>query len=219
MDKVLKQKLIERAKQLYSEDNSGHDFSHIERVLDYCKKIQNTEHADWDVVFVSALFHDVHRVMSCRLGTFVSAKNAMDEVGSILAEFNFDNEFLAKVLYVIENHDDKDMEISKMPIELQIVQDADILDAVGIQGLKRTLKYCKTNHIPVTSEAYPLDCDEYIPDVNPISTTHYITRTMIPQVSKIHTKTAKLLAKEQIQVLKEFVDKSLKEHNVNNYDI
>lgn len=218
MDKSLRKKLVDKAKLIYKNENTGHDFSHIKRVLGYCEKIQKNEQADRDVVFVSALFHDVHRVLSNKMGKFVSAEEAMDEVQNILAEFEFESGFLAKVLYVIKNHDNKSMDSSKMPIELQIVQDADILDAIGLNGLKRTLQYCKTNNIPVTNTAYPLDTDEYIADVNPISTTHYITRTMLAQVLNIHTKIAKLLANNQVQVLKDFVDKGIKEHNIDNYN-
>jgi hypothetical protein len=34
-------------------------------------------------------------------------------------------------------------------------------------------------NIPITNKEYPLDTSEYIPDINPISTCHYIYNTMI----------------------------------------
>lgn len=219
MDKLLKNRLIEKAKKIYGNENTGHDFSHIERVLNYCAQIQKHENADWDVIFVSALYHDVHRVMADKVGRFVPPAESLDEVKEALAEFNLDEEFLSKVLYVVAYHDDKNMNVEDMTKELQIVQDADILDAVGEVGLKRTLKYCKAKHIPVTNTEYPLDTDQFIPDVRPISTVHYITRTMIPQVAYIHTDSAKQLANDQAKILEDFVHKSLKEHNVDQYEI
>lgn len=219
VDNDLKERLINKAKAIYKNENTGHDFSHIQRVLDYCNKIQKEENADWDIIFVSALFHDVHRVMSNRKGKFVSASESIDEVKKILSEFDFDERFLSNVLYIIEKHDCKELDSNKITKELQIVQDADILDAIGLKGLERTLKFCKTRHIPITNLNYPLDSDEYVPNTNPISTTHYITRTMIPQIAYIHTECAKELAKKQVKILKDFVDKSIKEHNVSNYDL
>ena len=196
-----------KAKKLYDDENTGHDFSHIERVLGFANEILKYEGGDEFVVYISCLFHDVHRILSNKKGIFVSAKESIPVVKDLLEEFDLDNSTLEKVLYVIEHHDDK-VEDETMLLELKIVQDADILDALGKIGLERTLKYCKKNNIPLTDDRYSLDSSEYIPDINPISTTHYVYRTMIPQASVLHTKTAKELAKGEVKILEDF----LKEH-------
>jgi HD superfamily phosphodiesterase len=90
-----------------------------------------------------------------------------------------------------------------------IIQDADALDAVGEIGLRRTLTYCKTNGIPL-SQPIPLDTEEYIPDINPISTCHYIWRTMIPNARNLYTKTAKDLVEDKIKILEDFVKENHK---------
>lgn len=200
-----------RAKKIYQNENSGHDFSHVKRVLSFARKIQQVEGGDEFVIYVSVLFHDVHRVLSNQENRFVDAKEAMGKVTEILSEFDIEKDKLEKILYVIENHDDK-VSDDKMMLELKVVQDADILDALGKIGLKRTLRYCKNKNIPISDNKYSLDCKEYIPDVNPISTTHYVYRTMIPQKEILHTETAKRLTKNGIGVLEKFLSK-----NVNNY--
>lgn len=219
MDAKLKERILEKAKNIYEGENSGHDISHIKRVLLYSDVMRKYEGGDPDVIFVSAVFHDVHRVMSNKLKRFVSPEESIDVVRQILEEFHFDDDFLAKVLYVIANHDKKDMRKSEMSQELQIVQDADILDAIGVKGLQRTLKYCKAKHIPVSNTNYSLTTDKYIPNINPISTTHYVARTMIPQASYLHTESGKLLAKNQIVILKDFVQKNINEKNVDDYEL
>ena len=97
-------------------------------------------------------------------------------------------------------------------LETLIIQDADILDAIGEIGLKRTLTYCKTHNIPISSSK-PLNCQEYIPDINPISTCHYIYRTMIPNVNNLYTKTAKEMAKNKVKILKDFIAKNYSQQN------
>lgn len=195
---------IEKAKKIYENEPSGHDFSHIERVLNYCFEINKEENADEDVLVVAALFHDLHRVMSSRCGEFIPAEESLEYAKEILAEFCIAEEKLERILYVIGEHDNKAHRHDK-PIELQIVQDGDILDALGEVGLCRTLTYCKRNNIPVADKRYKLDCKEYIPDVNPISTCHYIYRTMIPNYNFLHTNKAKEIGRGLTDVLKNFV--------------
>lgn len=198
-----------RAKQLYDNENTGHDFSHIERVLNFARIIQKKEGGDEFVIYISCLFHDVHRIMSNREGRFVSAKESIPEVKTILKEFDLKEDVLNKILYVIEHHDDKFSD-DNMILELKIIQDADILDALGKVGLERTLKYCKNKNIPLTNEKYPLDSSEYIPDINPISTSHYVYRTMIPQSKVLHTNTGKELGKDEVKVLEDFLKNNIK---------
>ncbi|MBP3431289.1 MAG: HD domain-containing protein [Clostridia bacterium] len=203
------EKYVERAKEIFVNEKSGHDFSHIQRVLNYCEQIQKTEGGDGFVVFVSALFHDVHRVLQSQLGRFISSDEAMPEVEKILSEFDIPQEKLKQILFNIRHHDNKGLQ--NLSIELQILQDADILDALGEVGLKRTQAYCKKHNIPAVDKSLPLDCPEYIPDIFPISTTHYVFRTMIPNQKLLHTKAGRKIGENQVQVLCDYVEKNWNE--------
>ena len=57
---------------------------------------------------------------------------------------------------------------------------------------------------------FPLDSDKYIPDINPISTCHYVYRTMIPNAKNLCTATARKLAKDKIKILEDFVKENYK---------
>ena len=159
------------------------------------------------VIAISALLHDVHRLMSNKLGYFVYPEDSLDVVEKILVSCLVKQDEIKKILNIIKNHENK--QDKNHSLEVLIVQDADCLDAIGKTGLKRCLKYCKVHHIPITNTNYPLNCKEYIPDINPISACHYIYRTMIPNAKNLYTKTAKELAKNKIKTLETFLKKSL----------
>lgn len=193
-------------KKEFKGENSGHDYKHLSRVYKYALKIQKREGGDRYVIGVSALVHDVHRIIANRENRFVPPKESLKEVEEILIKSNVVNNKISSILRVVEFHDDKGSE-KEFDLETKIIQDADVLDAVGKRGLKRTLTYCKSRGIPVVNKEYPLDCKEYIPDVNPISTCHYIYRTMIPNGKGVHTSSARKMISSKIKVLEKFVSK------------
>lgn len=200
--------MIIKAKQIYNDDQTGHDFSHIQRVIDFCKIIHEKEGGNWDVIFISALFHDIHRILSNEENRYITPEESIDYVKVVLSEFDIEEHLLNNILYIIENHDNKTGDTSVM-LELQIVQDADLLDSIGQIGLDRTIKYCRNKNIPVYDSNYSLNTEKYIPDFNPISATHYVYRTMMPKTSLLNTKTAKNMANPQVDVLKKFIDENV----------
>lgn len=202
-------KFYKKAKNIYRFEDTGHDFGHIKRCLAFANKIMKAEGGNEFVITVAVLFHDVHRVLSKE--SYVSAKDSVQYVKKYLEEFNIEPKTLNQILEIISKHEDKDSNKNDS-LELTILKDADILDALGKVGLARTLKYCKTKHIPVFSSLRPLDDPDYKPNIFPISTTHYVFRTMIPEVNLIKTETGKGLAKKQIAELEKFVHNNLKKY-------
>ena len=197
--------LEKKLQVMFENENTGHDISHLKRVYEYAKCIQKNEGGDEYVVLVSALVHDVHRLMSIKEKKHVSAQDSIEEVRKLLIDSNVDLSRLDAILEVVYNHDDK---VNKnQSLETLIIQDADCLDAMGEIGLERTLMYCKTNNIPITNFNYPLDAKEYIPDINPISTCHYIYNTMIPNAKNLYTNAAKEMAKDRVEILEMFIKK------------
>lgn len=197
--------LIEYAKTFYMEDNSGHGFDHIERVLENAKVIHDKEGGDWDIIFLSVLFHDIHRVLSNEKKRYVAPEESLIAVEKILKPIDIDKQTIDKVLYIVGNHEKKSNRSDCL--ELNIVKDSDIVDSLGEIGLRRTLRYCENKKIPVVDKSYPLDSKQYIPDINPISTCHYVYRTMIPNIQFLSTKTGKQLAKKKALPLQRFLSK------------
>lgn len=203
--------IIDRLKikidELFKDEKTGHDISHLERVFENAIQIQKNEGGDFYVVAVAALVHDIHRLMSNKAGKFIFPEESIETVKNLLIDADVDETKLEQILEVVRFHDDKTNK--NQMLETLIIQDADALDALGEIGLKRTLTYCKTNGIPL-SMPIPLDTKEYIPDINPISTCHYIWRTMIPNGKNLYTKTAKILVKNKIKILEDFVKENHK---------
>ncbi|MBO7219099.1 MAG: HD domain-containing protein [Clostridia bacterium] len=193
------------AREYFANEPSGHDYTHVKNVLEYATQLQEKEGGDFDVIYVSALFHDVHRVISSKIGRFVAPEDAMGEVRKLLSQVELEEDVYEDILYVISEHDNK-VDDPFMSKELQIIQDADILDALGERALSRTYTYCKTHNIPVKNTAVPLDDPSFAPSVNPISMTHYVYRVLIPLCDRLHTSTAKKLAKQDLKVLYDFVE-------------
>ena len=194
----LNKKLVE----LFENENSGHDITHLNRVYEYATKIQKHEGGDLYVIAISALIHDLHRLMSNEQKHYVAPENSLELAKQILLDCDVDSTKLEHILEVVKYHDNK--ENKNFSLETLIIQDADALDAVGEIGIQRTVTFCKTHNIPLTSSK-PLDCPEYIPEINPISACHYIYRTMIPNANNFYTKTACELAKDKVKYLEDFV--------------
>ena len=200
-------KIKKRIYDMFEDENTGHDISHIKRVLKTAIYLQKREGGDLYVIAVAALVHDVHRLMSDQKGEFVAPEDSIEVVKRILLDCDVDKNKLNEILEIVKNHSDK--RNKNYSLETKIVQDADALDSIGKIGLERTLKYCKTNNIPVTNLKYPLECEEYIPDINPISVCHYLHNTNIPKYKSLHTKTAIKIGADKTQILKNFVKREL----------
>lgn len=207
MKKEIK-KVYHKVKELFLDEQSGHDISHLKRVYKNAMRIQKKEGGDAYIIATSALVHDIHRLMSNKAGHFVSPEESLGEVEKILNEAGCNEEKIPKILDVVKNHENK--QNKNVSLETLIIQDADALDAIGKIGLRRTKKYCKKHSIPTVNKKFSLNTKKYIPDVNPISTCHYIKRTMIPNGENLYTNTAKEMAKGKMKVLEDFIKDALK---------
>ena len=116
---------------------AGHDYFHIERVYKNATKIAATENVNSFIVELGALLHDI-----------ADAKfhDGDETIGPRLAkEFLLKNELPSAVtdhvLSIIENMSFKSSlgNVSFTSIEMNIVQDADRLDAIGAIGIARAL--------------------------------------------------------------------------------
>lgn len=126
-------------KQKLENAEAGHDWFHIERVYKNALLIAEEENCDLIIVKLGALLHDIAD----------SKFNDGDEtVGPKVArEFlelqNASEEIIAHVVNIIENISYKGGNFEKKfaSKELEIVQDADRLDALGAIGIARTFNY------------------------------------------------------------------------------
>ncbi|HEY4602470.1 MAG TPA: HD domain-containing protein [Cerasibacillus sp.] len=190
--------MMEREKQLqhiqqyvydlFSNDTTGHDFFHLQRVALMAEMIAEKEGADSFLCRIAAWLHDVgdHKLFS-------RPQEALLEMESFLYNIHFTEADVKQIILAI-----RDVSFSKgrtpHTIEGKIVQDADRLDAIGAIGIARTFAYGGAKGQPI-----------YDP-INPKQTSidHFFTK-LIHLKELLHTQAAIQLANERHLFLEHFL--------------
>lgn len=117
----------------------GHDWFHIERVYKNSIHISEGEKVDKIVVALGALLHDIADSKFHNGDDTVGPKKARE----FLKTQNVGEEIIEHVVKIIENVSfsggNKTQKFTSL--ELEVVQDADRLDALGAIGIARTFNY------------------------------------------------------------------------------
>lgn len=130
---------ISFVKETLSGAEAGHDWFHIERVFRNAQHLNETEEGDELVVALAALLHDI---------ADSKFNNGDEEIGpriagNFLNSLGLDPAIITHVQQIIKNLSYKASlgEIDFHSRELDIVQDADRLDAIGAIGIARAFTY------------------------------------------------------------------------------
>ena len=117
----------------------GHDWFHIERVWRNAKLIAQSEDVDVEIVEIAALLHDIADSKFNNGDEKIGPKKALD----FLIDQDADYRIIDHVISIIENVSFKGGSQKRTfnSIELDVVQDADRLDAIGAIGIARTFNY------------------------------------------------------------------------------
>ncbi|MFZ4726412.1 MAG: HD domain-containing protein, partial [Paludibacter sp.] len=133
------QQTIDFVKFTLNGAEGGHDWWHIYRVWQLSKRISSTENADLLVVELSALLHDIADSKFHGGNEEVGPRKARE----FLCNVGVDEQIIVHVENIINNISFKgggELQLFKS-LELDIVQDADRLDAMGAIGIARTFNY------------------------------------------------------------------------------
>lgn len=133
------QQTITYVKQELAHAEGGHDWWHIYRVWKTSIEIAKTETADSLVVQLAALLHDIADAKFHAGDETIGPHKAEQFLKSI----DVDPLIIKHVINIIENISFKggNIEQNFSSIELDIVQDADRLDALGAIGIARAFNY------------------------------------------------------------------------------
>jgi uncharacterized protein len=117
----------------------GHDWFHIERVYKNALLISESEKVDRTIVSLGALLHDIADSKFHNDDETIGPKKARQ----FLKTQNISEEIIAHVIKIIENVSYKGGNQTQKfhSKELEVVQDADRLDALGAIGIARTFNY------------------------------------------------------------------------------
>jgi len=211
MSETLINNTIEFVKQTLANAEGGHDWWHIYRVWQLSKQIASKEeNVDLMIVELGALLHDI---------ADSKFHGGDEEIGPRLAtEFlkqeNVEDSVVEHVVNIIQNISFKNSfdEQGFKSKELDIVQDADRLDAIGAIGIARTFNYGghkgRTLYDPAIKPEENLNKETYKKSTAP-TINHFYEKLLLLK-DKMNTKTGKEMAihRHQFmeQYLKEFFD-------------
>ena len=143
MNTISKEKIIRNTIVFVKEElvnaEGGHDWFHIERVYKNSLLISRDEEVDRIVVALGALLHDIADYKFHDGDETVGPKKARN----FLQAQKLSEEKIEHVVNIIENVSFKggNTEQRFHSIELDVIQDADRLDAMGAIGIARTFNY------------------------------------------------------------------------------
>ena len=193
---------------------AGHDWFHIERVWKLSKKIAEKEGGNLEVIELSALLHDIADPKFHNGDETLALKISQN----FLEEIHVNAELIEQVLFVIKNISFKNRaEAPENPsLELQIVQDADRLDAIGAIGIARTFNFGGfKNNLMYHPEIKPnlgMNKEEYKKS-NGTTINHFYEKLLLLK-DLMNTEAAKRIASERHDFMLQFLDEFYKEWNV-----
>jgi uncharacterized protein len=200
--KTLKTTVEERFKN----HGADHDWFHIERVYNMAMYLQSQEGGDATVIACAALLHDIsdHKLNG----------GIMNDGGRVarqmLLELGQDEAFAGRVAEIVDGVSFKGAHVADeaFNLEVQIVRDADRLDAMGALGIARAFHFGGSRNRPfyvpdvaptehLTFEAYANDKSHTI--------NHFHEKLLLLQ-DRLHTETAKKIGLGRHRLMQDFVD-------------
>ncbi len=211
MSQNLIEKTITFVKQKLENAESGHDWFHIERVYKNTLLIAKNENCSQIVVELGALLHDIADSKFHEGDETIGPKTARN----FLESENVSEEVIEQVVFIIENISFKGGNFDKKTatIELEIVQDADRLDAIGAIGIARTFNYggFKNRQIynPEILPNLKMTKEEYKNSDSP--TINHFYEKLLMLKDKMNTKTGKKIAQKRHEFMETFLEQFYEE--------
>ena len=169
IDNLLINAVQEKVSEILGGDNSGHGMEHVNRVLKLSLNFAHNENAEENIVALIALLHDVDDYK------LFGSKNAeeLTNAKNIMNECKVNTEIQSKVLNELKRigYSKSLRGLRPVTIEGKVVSDADMCDALGVNGMLRTYAYSMKkgkpffdkNTFPVTkvkADEYSVKCGE-----------------------------------------------------------
>jgi len=204
---------IKYVKEILTEAEGGHDWFHIERVWKNAKLIAAKEQCDLEVVQLAALLHDI---------ADSKFHGGNEEIGPTMAREFLENAGLKPqkvdhIVAIVENvsfkggHNTR----SHSSIELDIVQDADRLDAIGAIGIARTFNYGgfknRAMYDPSIAPNLNMTKEEYKKSTAP-TINHFYEKLLLLK-DLMNTESGKRIAEQRHGFMESYLDQFYGEWN------
>lgn len=207
---MIDQNLIETTKTFVQNElrdaEGGHDWFHVLRVYNNTLLISKGEDVDTLVVSLAALLHDIADSKFYNGDETIGPKKARE----FLFKNNVDSVIIEHVINIIANMsfskslDDGDRFTSK---ELEVVQDADRLDAIGAIGIARCFNYGGFKNRKLFDPSIPPNLNmtkaEYKASNAP-TINHFYEKLLLLK-DKMNTETARKIAEKRHAYMETFL--------------
>lgn len=215
-DTEIVEETIAFVKETLQGAEGGHDWFHIQRVFNNTLLIAKDEKVDVLIVSLAALLHDIADAKFHGGDETIGPRIAVEFLNSI----NVEEGVVNHVQKIIENISYKNsLQKSKgkrfTSKELEVVQDADRLDALGAIGIARAFNYGGFK-----------DRELYNPDIPPklnltkaeykksnAPTINHFYEKLLLLKDKMNTKTGRKLAEKRHQYLLDYLEQFYAEWN------
>ena len=199
-------KTILFVKATLAQAEGGHDWFHIERVYKNALLIAESEKCDLKIVQLGALLHDIADSKFHNGDESIGPKTAR----AFLESEKVEPPIIDHVIAIIENISFKGGKVERQfsSIELDIVQDADRLDAIGAIGIARTFNYGgfknRALYNPEIAPNLTMTKDEY--KNNEAPTINHFYEKLLLLKDKMNTQTGKQIAQDRHRYMEDFLE-------------
>lgn len=193
-------------KQTLQNAEGGHDWFHIQRVVKNSREIAAGENVDSFIVELGALLHDIADSKFHDGDESVGPKVARD----FLKNQEVSEEIINHVVKIIENISFKGGNITQefTSAELQVIQDADRLDALGAIGIARTFNYGghkgRPLYDPSIKPNLKMSKEEYKASTAP-TVNHFYEKLFLLK-DRMNTQTGRKIAERRHQFMELFLE-------------
>ncbi len=199
-------KTVEFVKETLADAEGGHDRWHIYRVWKTANHIAQTEHVDMLIVELWALLHDIADAKFYDGDDTVGPRKAKEFLESLKINQNI-VDHVEKIVKNVSFKGGNHQQEFKSD-ELDVVQDADRLDALGAIGIARTFHYNghKNREIynPNIKPNLNMNKEEYYKSEAP-AINHFYEKLLLLK-DRMNTKTGKEIAEKRHNYMENYLE-------------
>jgi uncharacterized protein len=205
---------IDFVKETLEGAEGGHDWFHIERVYKNALLISENEKVDPFTVQLGALLHDIADAKFYNGDESIGPKKARE----FLKKQYVDEDIIIhieNIILFISYKSSLDASEKFTSPELDVIQDADRLDAIGAIGIARCFNYGgfknRSLYDPTIEPNLEMTKEQYKKSTSP-TINHFYEKLLLLK-DKMNTKTGQLLAKERHRYMEGFLQQFYEEWN------
>lgn len=211
IDRAVLSKARDLVDSTLSADTSGHDKWHAERVAFMAKKLARKVGADETLCELAALLHDIPDE---KRG--VSEENEIGKLRKFLGENRVPENSISHIIEIISSMSFRGGNNPPMrTLEGKVVQDADMLDAIGAIGIARVFAYSghsgRKMHNPEVPPRLNLTREEY--RLRDSTAINHFYEKLLKLADLMNTEPARKIAIRRSAVMEEFLEEFFKEWN------